>query len=985
MKMFKYTTIALMISASVSTYASDPHQLIQLTPDISGKYTGKNVLLGVVDSGFMLYHPSLRNANITPLTFSLMNPLPNGGREYFDPSAKVISLKHGDDGLFRPTYSQHGGQVSGIINASASPNTLGGIAKDAHLYVATFEAQNPTTDDGRELGDSFLVGLRKAERYTGKIFAEAINQVAQHSVLAINNSWNERPVGDSKEEMDQRYEGILKIKAHSNPLVNAVRNAINKHDTLFVFAAGNEKAKQPGIMAALPRYFPEFGQHFLSVVATDGHNQLEEYSNACGVSKDWCISAPGTLTTLSVTLSDKGEEYFGTVIEQGTSYAAPTVTGSLAILKERFGYMSPTQVRDTLLTTATDLGEQGVDEQFGWGIVNVNKAINGPSQLLKDEVYQLDESHQDIWVNDLQSNNYVLTKSGRGQLTLRGQNKFNLLKIEQGRLDLFDTQAVQINNNANLAISGTLNSKISAEHSSHTLLNEKAHWVMSEDSTLGNVEMTEGSMITLNPSYAKTNSRQASSNYNTLTITNNLTGNGQFNFLTHLENWIGDKVIVNGLASGNFKLAVANTGNEPTSVNQLSLLSLNHADQVNANVNIELFKSSNVDFGAYRYQLLNEHYNYRLYNPLKEQELAEEKARQAEEARLALEKQKAEEEKARQAEEARLALEKQKAEEEKARQVEEAHRLAIEKQNAEEQRVRQAESLKKQAELISRYSNIALSDLSAQVSSLLTARHSLNQRLFDKANTLIVWTNVENQKNTHSSNHYRAYHQQHQLAEIGIQTALHYNADLGVVLSHSKTKLNFDNEGSGNNLGYHFTTFATKTFDRGFVAQAEFGIGKLNSKLNVDNQNADVSRNSVNAGIYLGYNWDIGLKVQPSIGLRYLRLQGAEYRLNNANVMIEPLHLLAYQAGLKLEKTWSLGNLALTPSLASYYVDTANKTHSVKVNNAKLTQQFGNNFSHELALATQWNHWEMALKAGLNTGNELHRQRYWGVNLGYHW
>jgi subtilase-type serine protease len=37
-----------------------------------------------------------------------------------------------------------------------------------------------------------------------------------------------------------------------------------------------------------------------------------------------------------------------------------------------------------LLTTATDLGAPGVDDIYGWGLINLKKAIEGPGLLRVD-------------------------------------------------------------------------------------------------------------------------------------------------------------------------------------------------------------------------------------------------------------------------------------------------------------------------------------------------------------------------------------------------------------------------------------------------------------------------------------------------------------------------------------------------------------------------------------------------------------------------
>ncbi|WP_302789002.1 S8 family serine peptidase, partial [Escherichia coli] len=55
----------------------------------------------------------------------------------------------------------------------------------------------------------------------------------------------------------------------------------------------------------------------------------------------------------------------------GTSMAAPMVSGAAAVLMQRFPYMTASQIASVLLTTATDLGEKGVDAVYGWGKLNL--------------------------------------------------------------------------------------------------------------------------------------------------------------------------------------------------------------------------------------------------------------------------------------------------------------------------------------------------------------------------------------------------------------------------------------------------------------------------------------------------------------------------------------------------------------------------------------------------------------------------------------
>ncbi len=148
-----------------------------------------------------------------------------------------------------------------------------------------------------------------------------------------------------------------------------------------------------------------------------------------------------------------------------------------------------------------------------------------------------------------------------------------------------------------------------ASQTSQINLSPQAHWTMTNTSQVGNLAMTQGSQITLNT--------QPNQQYNTLTITGNLTGAGQFNYLTNLTENKSDKVVVQGTAEGQYGLYVQNSGTEPVYREQhLTLLSLQNANQTNKQVNVELLNpNKTVDLGAYRYTLENNGQDYYLYNP----------------------------------------------------------------------------------------------------------------------------------------------------------------------------------------------------------------------------------------------------------------------------------------------------------------------------------------------------------------------------------
>ena len=124
-----------------------------------------------------------------------------------------------------------------------------------------------------------------------------------------------------------------------------------------------------------------FSGHYLVVVALDRGrvDRLAEYSNACGLAFQHCLAAPGDISFFLCGPDDV--DTFGDGIcsgsAAGTSFAAPLVTGAAALLKSTYPNLLAPVVSTILLTTATDLGEPGVDQEFGWGRLDIGKSL-GP-------------------------------------------------------------------------------------------------------------------------------------------------------------------------------------------------------------------------------------------------------------------------------------------------------------------------------------------------------------------------------------------------------------------------------------------------------------------------------------------------------------------------------------------------------------------------------------------------------------------------------
>ena len=157
--------------------------------------------------------------------------------------------------------------------------------------------------------------------------------------------------------------------------------------TILINAAGNESAPYSGIGADLPYYLPVLRGYSLSVAATNPSTGLiAYYSNRCGpLPSDWnaarhgrhyCLAAPGTVRAL---VPDPNSPGSGNVEDgwQGTSFAAPVVSGALALLMEHFrGTRGNTEIVKRMLDTADRTGPYANLEIYGAGHLDLESALS---------------------------------------------------------------------------------------------------------------------------------------------------------------------------------------------------------------------------------------------------------------------------------------------------------------------------------------------------------------------------------------------------------------------------------------------------------------------------------------------------------------------------------------------------------------------------------------------------------------------------------
>jgi type VII secretion-associated serine protease mycosin len=134
--------------------------------------------------------------------------------------------------------------------------------------------------------------------------------------------------------------------------------AARRNDVVVVAAAGNmPDAEAVTFPAALPGA--------VAVGATDQAGSRAEFSVT---GPELALAAPGTdIVTTGINQ--------GYVRASGTSVAAPIVAGAAALVRARFPDLSADEVVHRLISTATDEGTPGHNEEYGHGIVNVVAAL----------------------------------------------------------------------------------------------------------------------------------------------------------------------------------------------------------------------------------------------------------------------------------------------------------------------------------------------------------------------------------------------------------------------------------------------------------------------------------------------------------------------------------------------------------------------------------------------------------------------------------
>lgn len=346
--------------------------------------TGKGVVIGIVDNGFDVNHSDLKG--------------------------KVISLTN--TGSTATAIGVHGTQMASIAAGKLDGNGTVGVAPDARLVLfqanSSISSSNGLSGTGINMS-AVIKGMTLAEQAGATVINLSLGSnfdpTFQATTVQVSPGIFRAPDNYS----DKLSGGKSYLYGNSMKDVAAFANATSK--SVIVVASGNAGTKYAQMPAAFVTQTDANGNLLMGGralivgnVVGDGKGgwTMNTNSNQAGTLcnsfvgnvcndkyyvKDFYVVAPGTgmwgavpdAGRTAAGIAQGGTNGIGAVT--GTSPAAAVVSGGIALLKQAWPQLSSAQMVQLVKTTATDMGAKGVDEVYGWGMVNFDKATQ-PQGLL---------------------------------------------------------------------------------------------------------------------------------------------------------------------------------------------------------------------------------------------------------------------------------------------------------------------------------------------------------------------------------------------------------------------------------------------------------------------------------------------------------------------------------------------------------------------------------------------------------------------------
>lgn len=350
-------------------------------------YTGTGIKIAVLDSGFDIRHSDLLGQvqalrNFNEIVTYNTNTNPNNFRSNL---------------TLTTTWSSHGTQMASIIAGRRDGYGTVGVAPDARLLLAQVgqgiiwnSTQQKWVDNGGGISTTAIL--------------QALSWAESMGATVANMS-----LGSTYDATFQKGVAILAPGVYKSPIAYGTMYG-NSQETLqsyanatknivMVAAAGNQGlpyAQFPGAFATQVDKNGKLllGGRMLIVGSVNDKNQISSFSNRAG---SLCSNVVGASCKDSYYVKDfyvvaPGESLYGATPNQiaagnkltfstGTSPATAYVSGGVALIKQAWPQLSGAQIVSLVKETATDLGAPGVDEVYGNGLVNFDRATQPKGTL----------------------------------------------------------------------------------------------------------------------------------------------------------------------------------------------------------------------------------------------------------------------------------------------------------------------------------------------------------------------------------------------------------------------------------------------------------------------------------------------------------------------------------------------------------------------------------------------------------------------------
>jgi hypothetical protein len=283
-------------------------------------YQGQGVTVAILDTGVDVSHPDLAGQ------------YRGGTNSWFDP--------YGEHAVPYDAAG-HGTSVAGLVLGRNATGSAIGMAPNAQWIAAKIFDDN---------GLATLSAIHQAFEW---LLDPDGNPATDDAPDLVNASWGLTGAGACTDEFESD--------------VQALRAA----GIGIAFSAGNDG---PGTATTVS---PGNNAGVLSVAAVDANDNVALFSSrgpsACDGAMDPELSAPGVSVLTADTSFGQGNGAYAYVT--GTSFAAPHVTGAMALLWSARPTAGVAELEAALRDTARDAGDAGPDNDTGHGVIDVALAL----------------------------------------------------------------------------------------------------------------------------------------------------------------------------------------------------------------------------------------------------------------------------------------------------------------------------------------------------------------------------------------------------------------------------------------------------------------------------------------------------------------------------------------------------------------------------------------------------------------------------------